>query len=87
MQNLTDTELEILRFLRRTFQIPPYQMKAELNIFLQKIKKLEAERYQTRVFVYLDIVSWVEHKVYNKPMSVIIGEKFNARMSRKQKQL
>jgi hypothetical protein len=87
MQNLTDTELEILRFLRRTFQIPPYQMKAELNIFLQKIKKLEAERYQTRVFVYLDIVSWVEHKVYNKPMSVIIGEKYNARMSRKQKQL
>jgi hypothetical protein len=62
-------------------------MKAELDIFLQKIKKLEAERYQTRVFVYLDIVSWVEHKVYNKPMSVIIGEKYNARMSRKQKQL
>jgi hypothetical protein len=87
MQNLTDTEVEILKFLRRTFQIPPFQMKGELEIFLQKIKKLEAERYQTRVFVYLDIVSWVEHKVFNKPMSAVIGEKYNARIRRKEKQL
>ena len=87
MQNLTNTELEILKFLRRTFQIPPFQMKSELEVFLQKIKKLEAERYQTRVFVYLDIVAWVEHKVYNKSMSAVIGERYNARIKRKQKQL
>ena len=76
MKNLTLLEEEILKFLRRSFHISPDKMKKELEKFLQRIKKFEKNRLQTRVFVYLDIISWVESKVYNKELSTIIQEKY-----------
>ena len=69
-------EEEMLRFLRRSFYVPRDKIKGELEKFLDRIKQYEKNRFQTRVFVYLDIISWVESKVYNKPMSAIISEKF-----------
>ncbi|MGZ3839308.1 MAG: hypothetical protein ACXVMS_15620 [Flavisolibacter sp.] len=84
MENLTAIEEEILKFLRRSFHIPPHAVKAELVSFLQKIKKFENKRFQTRVFVYLDIVSWVEHKVYNRPLGEIMKEKY-ARKTRQER--
>lgn len=77
MQNLTELEEEILRFLRRSFHISPDKMKAELEKFLQRIKKFERNRLQTRVFVYIDIISWVESKVHRKPLATIVAEKYN----------
>ncbi len=58
MKNLTMIEEEILKFLRKSFHIPQYKVKAELESFLQRIKKFEKNRFQMRVFVYLDIISW-----------------------------
>ncbi len=77
-ENLTAVEEEILKFLRRSFDIPKFRLRTELESFLEKIKQFESNRFQTRVFVYLDISSWIEHKVYNKPLSTIIGEKYAA---------
>lgn len=76
MKNLTLLEEEILKFLRRSFSISPDKMKDELQRFLQNIKKFERSRLQTRVFVYLDIISWAEGKVYNKPIAEIIQQKY-----------
>jgi hypothetical protein len=53
-------------------------MKTELEKFLERVKHFERNRFQTRVFVYLDWISWVESKVYNKPMHKIIHEKYLA---------
>jgi tetratricopeptide (TPR) repeat protein len=78
MQNLTLLEEEILKFLRRSFSISPDKMKSELQRFLQNIKKFERARLQTRVFVYLDIVSWAESKVYSRPIESIIHDKYLA---------
>ena len=38
---------------------------------------LEKNRFETRAFAYLDIISWVESKVYAKPMSEIIRDKYH----------
>jgi tetratricopeptide (TPR) repeat protein len=76
MQNMTEFEEEILRFLRRSFQVSPDKTKSELEKFLQRIKKFETNRLQTRVFVYIDMISWVESKVYRKDLSTIISEKY-----------
>lgn len=76
MKNLTLLEEEILKFLRRAFSNSPDKTKKELQVFLQRIKKFERNRFQTRVFVYLDIVSWVESKVYGRPMAEIIHAKY-----------
>ena len=76
MENLTLFEEEILRFLRRSFYFSRTKLKAELEKFLQKIKHFEKNRFQTRVFVYLDIVSWVESKVHQKPLDAVIKQKY-----------
>lgn len=76
MENLTAFEEEMLKFLRRSAYIPPFKMKKELEKFLDKVQQLEKNPYQTRVFVYLDIISWVKSKIANKPMHVIMQEKY-----------
>ncbi len=75
-ENLTVLEEEMFKFLRTSFQLPRHQLKPELEIFLQKIKRFERSRFETRAFAYLDIISWVEGKVYAKPMGTIIHEKY-----------
>jgi hypothetical protein len=76
MENLTVVEEEMFRFLRNSFKISPRKMKPEFENFLQKIKQLENNRFETRAFAYLDIISWVESKVSEKSMSEIIKQKY-----------
>jgi tetratricopeptide (TPR) repeat protein len=76
MENLTVVEEEMLKFLRNSFNGPPKKIKPELEILLNKIKHLEKNRFETRAFAYLDIISWLESKVYEKPMSTIIYDKY-----------
>ena len=83
MKNLTVVEEAIFRFLRDTFNISPRKLKPEFVKLLEKIKYLEKNRFETRSFAYLDIISWVESKVYEKPMATIIYEKYKASKSRK----
>ena len=74
--NLTRVEEEMFRFLRHTFHMSRLALKAEFEKFLEKLKHLETNRFETRAFAYLDIISWVESKVHQKPMSEIIHEKY-----------
>jgi hypothetical protein len=76
MKNLTIVEEEMFRFLRKSFDISPRKLKPELENFLFKIKHLEKNPFETRSFAYLDIISWLESKVHEKPMSQIIQEKY-----------
>ena len=81
-QNVTVLEEEMFKFLRHSFQLPRNKLKSELETFLQKIKKFEKNRFETRAFAYLDIISWVESKVYQKPMATIINDKYLQRKKR-----
>jgi len=76
MKNLTVIEEEIFKFLRHSTRLKPNELKPELKQFLDKIKHLEKNRFETRAFAYLDIISWVESKVYEKPMGEIIHAKY-----------
>ena len=76
MENLTVIEEEMFKFLKRTFYVSPKKLQPELESFLQKVKQFETSRFETRSFAYLDIVSWLEGKVYSKPMSKILEEKY-----------
>ncbi|MGZ3839057.1 MAG: hypothetical protein ACXVMS_03510 [Flavisolibacter sp.] len=80
MENLTVIEEEMFAFIRNTFHLSPRKLKPEFEKLLGKIKKLEKNRFETRAFAYLDIISWLESKVYEKPMHLVINEKYqNAR--------
>jgi hypothetical protein len=76
MENLTVVEEEMFRFLKNSFQVSRHKLRTELEHFLNKIKHLEKNRFETRAFAYLDIISWVESKVYQKTMSEVIHEKY-----------
>ena len=76
MENLTIVEEEMFKFLRNSFHVHRQKLKPELQKLLVNIKKLEKNRFQTRSFAYLDVISWVESKVLEKPMSLIIREKY-----------
>lgn len=76
MKNLTAVEEAIFTFLRKNIHLSPRQLKPELEKLLAQIKQFEKDRYETRSFAYLDIISWLEGKVSGKPMGVILQEKF-----------
>ncbi len=76
MENLTVIEEEMFRFLRHSFHVPARKLKPEFEKFLNTIKQFERSRFETRAFAYLDIISWVESKVYGQPMSEIIKGKY-----------
>lgn len=75
-ENLTVVEEEILKFLRHSFDVAAKKIRPEMERLLNKIKHLEKNRFETRAFAYLDIISWLESKVNDKPMSVIIHDKY-----------
>ena len=75
MKNLTVVEEIMFRFLKKNFK-SPQEIKEGLKEFLDQIKDLEKNRFETRAFAYLDIISWVESKVYNKTMSEVLHGKY-----------
>ena len=83
LDNLTVVEEEIFRFLRKSFHLPRHKLQLQFETFLSTIKQFEKSRHETRAFAYLDVISWVESKVYKKPMSTIIHEKYLERKHRR----
>jgi hypothetical protein len=76
MKNFTVVEEEIFKFLRKRHNINNTGLNAELKSFLKRVKQFEKNRFETRAFAYLDIISWVESKVYRKTMGEVIHQKF-----------
>ncbi|MEO7314122.1 MAG: hypothetical protein ABIW47_02975 [Ginsengibacter sp.] len=76
MQNLSLVEEEIFKFLRRSFYVSAGKMKPEFEKLLNTIKQFETSKFETRAFAYLDVVSWLESKVYDKPVYEIIRQKY-----------
>ena len=76
MQNLSVVEEEIFKFIRRSFSVTVRNIKPELEKLLVKLKTVEDNRFETRAFVYLDIISWLESKLENVPVQDVIRKKF-----------
>ncbi|WP_346766827.1 hypothetical protein [Pseudoflavitalea sp. G-6-1-2] len=83
MENLSVVEEEIFRFLRRSFHITPRNLKTEFEKLLNKLKQHQRNRYETRAFMYLDIISWLESKIDNVPVQEVIRHKFLQQSKRK----
>lgn len=81
MEHLSVVEEEILKFLRASFRIPPSELKGTFNNLLTKLKQHENNPLETRAFSYLDIISWLESKIYGKPIQQVIRQKYLARIA------
>ena len=76
MENLSVVEEEIFAFIRRSFAVTVRNIRPELEKLLVKLKKVEHDRFETRAFIYLDIISWLESKLEGIPVQDVIKKKF-----------
>ena len=76
MQNLSVVEEEIFRFLRKSFHLDKKQVKAAFIALKGKLEKYKDNPLESRSFMYLDIISWLESKIRNVPVQEIMREKY-----------
>lgn len=76
MENLSKVEEEMFAFLRRSFHVGAHALKPEFEKLLNKLKKYEGNALESRAFVYLDVISWLESKISGVNVQDVIREKF-----------
>ena len=75
MNDLNEVQKEIIRFLKNLNSIYPGDLKKEFIKMKEHFIELEKNTYEKRAFLYLDIISWLESKIENKKIALIIKEK------------
>ncbi|RTE52485.1 hypothetical protein EHW67_15550 [Arenibacter aquaticus] len=75
MNDLHAVQKEMIKFLRRLGDIFPHELSNEFQKLYDELKKYENHPYEKRAFLYLDIISWLESHLQNKPVAQIIREK------------
>jgi tetratricopeptide (TPR) repeat protein len=76
MKNLSSVEEEMFKFLRQAFSFTPRQMQPAFEKLLNRVKQYERNRFETRAFAYLDIVSWLESKIKKVAVQDVIRERY-----------
>ncbi len=75
MDDLHEVQKAMIRFVRSLGDIYPHELKAAFVKLHKELKQYEDDRYERRAFLYLDILSWLESKIENRPVGDIIREK------------
>ncbi len=70
---------EIILFIRRLPRIHKDSIDKEFIKLRNNLVKIENNPYERRPFLHLDIISWLEGKIQDKPIQEIIRQKFLAR--------
>ncbi|MGZ0015270.1 hypothetical protein [Yeosuana sp. AK3] len=83
MEDLYEVQKEFIKFLRGLGDIYPHEVKGEFIKLHEKLKQFEDDPYQSRAFLYLDIISWLESKIEGMPIGLIIKDKFDASLLKK----
>lgn len=76
MENLSKVEDEMFSFLRRSFHVGAHALKPEFEKLLTSLKQYEGNPLESRAFVYLDVISWLESKISDVNVQDVIREKF-----------
>jgi hypothetical protein len=75
MDDLHKVQAEIMVFLRKLKKILPSELNTAFKELHKNLKELENHPYEKRSFLYLDIISWLESKIENKGIHLIMKEK------------
>ena len=76
MNDLHEVQKEMIKFIRGLQDIYPHDLKNAFKELLETLKIYEDHPYERRSFLYLDIISWLESKIENKPVGQIIKTKY-----------
>jgi tetratricopeptide (TPR) repeat protein len=75
MNELQTVQKEMIRFLRSLTDIYPSELKQSFQDLHNTLKSYENDPYEKRSFLYLDILSWLESKIENRPIGEVIRQK------------
>ena len=76
MNDLHEVQKEMIKFLRKLPEISPLDIKDEFRKLHTTLKQYEDHPFERRAFLYLDIISWLESKIEDRPISEIIESKY-----------
>lgn len=80
MNDLHEVQKEMIKFLRHLPDISPLEIKNEFKKLHHTLEQYEDHPYERRAFLYLDILSWLESNIENRPVADIILEKVKQTM-------
>ena len=75
MDDLHEVQKSMIAFIRKLGNIYPHELKDAFRELHATLLPLEADPYERRSFLYLDILSWLESKIENRPIATIIRQK------------
>lgn len=75
MNDMHEVQKEMIKFLRNLPNVSPLKIKDEFRKLHNTLSKYENHPYERRAFLYLDILSWLESNIQNRPVAEIISEK------------
>ncbi len=78
MNDLHEVQKEMIKFIKGLENIYPHDLKKAFKDLHGKLKVYEDHPYERRAFLYLDVISWLESKIENKPVAEIIKNKYLA---------
>jgi hypothetical protein len=85
MDNLSTVEEVLFNFLKKSIQkygragvagMNKEDLKLAFEELVQILRPLEQNKLESRAFMYLDIISWLESRIQEKDVQTIIKEKF-----------
>lgn len=76
MEDLYEVQKEMIKFLKGLGDIYPNELRGEFIKLHKKLKQYEDHPYERRAFLYLDVISWLESKIENKPVNEVLKNKF-----------
>ncbi|MEX0720212.1 MAG: hypothetical protein WD059_06060 [Balneolaceae bacterium] len=79
MNDLNMVQEEILKFLQNLDDRNGSSIKEKFISLRERLLEINQLPYQKRPFLYLDIISWLEAKIQNKPVQEVIKGKFKSR--------
>jgi len=75
MDDMHAVQKEMIKFLKSLGGIYPSELRGKFQELHTELKKYEDHPYEKRAFLYLDVISWLESHLDNKPVAQIIREK------------
>lgn len=75
MNDLHQVQRQLISFLKNLSNIYPQDLRKQFVKLHGQLSKYKDHPYEKRAYLYLDILSWLESKIQNVPVEVIIQEK------------
>lgn len=83
MNDLHEVQKEMIKFIRGLQDIYPQDIKKAFVSLHEKLKVYENHPFEGRAFLYLDVISWLESKINNKPVNQVVREKYLSKTNAK----